>query len=170
MPEDKHCKLLQPSRSCDTKKKTKRNKKKRKQVTTSSTPPGNTETPQAASLPPETSSVSQPPPQSPGQPRAQLPLLKTTSHKHGERLPGSGRKSKKHPKDSPTLLTAAEKISVSGELSAQAKESLRWEGELEDPQDEEKRLELYRANRRQRYITHRDALIKETALRKTFPK
>ncbi|KAI4813701.1 hypothetical protein KUCAC02_002934 [Chaenocephalus aceratus] len=123
MPEDKHCKLLQPSRSCDTKQKTKRNKKKRKQVTTSSTPPGNTETPHAASLPPETSPVSQPPPTESG-----------------------------------------------GELSAQAKESLRWEGELEDPQDEEKRLQLYRANRRQRYITHRDALIKQTALRKTFPK
>ncbi|XP_063752325.1 protein LIAT1 isoform X2 [Eleginops maclovinus] len=165
MPEDKYRKLLQPSRSCDTKKKTKRKKKKRKKATTSSTPP---ETPQAVSLPPETSPVSLPPPQSPSQSRAQLPKLKTTSHKDGELLTGSGRKSKKHPKDSPTLLRAGDKNSGIGELCTQARESLRWDGVLEDPQAEEQRLELYRANRRQRYITHRDALLKETTLRKTF--
>lgn len=57
------------------------------------------------------------------------------------------------------------------ELSAQTRESLRWVGVLEDPQAEEKRLELYRANRRQRYISHREALLKEIqyALRQTFP-
>lgn len=56
------------------------------------------------------------------------------------------------------------------ELSA--KDSLRWEGVLEDPQAEKKRLELYRANRRQRYIAHREVLLKETqdSLRQTFPK
>ncbi|XP_015229396.1 PREDICTED: protein LIAT1 isoform X2 [Cyprinodon variegatus] len=48
------------------------------------------------------------------------------------------------------------------ELSVQARESLRWEGELQDPQEEAKRLERYRASRRQRYITHREALLKET--------
>lgn len=57
------------------------------------------------------------------------------------------------------------------ELSTQARDSLRWEGALEDPQAEEERMELYRANRRQRYISHREALLKESqcALRQTFP-
>lgn len=122
-----------------------------------------TEKPQAVSLPPETSPVSLLPPQSPGQ----LPKIRAASKKDGERLAGSGRRSKRHPKDSPALLT--NKTSGSGELDAQARESLRWEGVLEDPQAEEKRLELYRANRRQRYISHRDALLKDT-LRQTFPK
>lgn len=45
--------------------------------------------------------------------------------------------------------------------AVQALDSLRWEGALPDPQEEEKRLERYRAKRRQRYITHREALLKE---------
>lgn len=58
------------------------------------------------------------------------------------------------------------------ELDTQARESLRWEGVLEDPQAEEKRLELYMAHRRQRYVEHREALLRETqdALRQTFLK
>ncbi|MEQ2210285.1 hypothetical protein XENOCAPTIV_011066 [Xenoophorus captivus] len=48
------------------------------------------------------------------------------------------------------------------ELGVQARESMRWEGVLQDPQEEAKRLERYRANRRQRYITHREAALKET--------
>lgn len=47
------------------------------------------------------------------------------------------------------------------DLCVQTKESLRWEGVLEDTQAEERRLELYRANRRQRYVSHREALLKE---------
>lgn len=43
-------------------------------------------------------------------------------------------------------------------------ESLRWEGMLEDPQAEEERLVVYRANRRQRYISHREALLREIHL------
>ncbi|KAJ7996117.1 hypothetical protein DPEC_G00233750 [Dallia pectoralis] len=43
----------------------------------------------------------------------------------------------------------------SSERSVQARESLRWEGVLEDPLEEERRLEVYRANRRQRYLLHR---------------
>ncbi|XP_031712954.1 protein LIAT1 [Anarrhichthys ocellatus] len=165
MPEDNDCKLLQPPRSSDNKTK----KKKRKKVTASTTE--NTEKPQAVSLPPETSPVSLLPPQSPGQPRGQLPKLRASGKKDGERLAGSGRRSKKHPMDSPALLTSTTKTSGLGPLSAQARESLRWEGVLEDPQAEEKRLELYRANRRQRYIAHRDTLLKETqgALRQTVP-
>ncbi|XP_078122570.1 uncharacterized protein LOC144528040 [Sander vitreus] len=166
MPEDKNCKLLQPSRSSDNKKK-----KKRKKAKASTTPPDNTDKPQVVSLPPETSPVSLLSPLSPGQPRAQLPKLSATSKKDGDWLTGSAGKSKKHPKGSPALLTATNKTSGSGELGAQARESLRWEGVLDDPQAEEKRLELYRANRRQRYIAHRDALLKEPqgALRPTFP-
>ena len=139
-----------------------------------------TEEPQAVSLPPETSPMSLPPRKSPGQPRVQLPKLRATGKKEGERLDGSGRGSKKYPKDLPAPLTGTNKTSRSGapvqgyvsELSTQARESLRWEGVLEDPQAEEKRLELYRANRRLRYITHRGALLKEiqVALRQTFPK
>ncbi|XP_033502645.1 uncharacterized protein LOC117269602 [Epinephelus lanceolatus] len=166
MPEDKNCKVLQPSRSSDNKKK--KTQKKRKKATVSTTPPENTEKPQAVSLPPEASLMSVLPLQSPGQLQTQLPKLRATSRKDGERLAGSGQRSKKHPKGSPDLLTVTNK--ASGELSTQARESLRWEGVLEDPQAEEKRLELYRANRRQRYIAHRDALLKESqvALRQTF--
>lgn len=40
-------------------------------------------------------------------------------------------------------------------------ESLRWEGMLEDRRAEEERLEVYRANRRQRYVSHREALLRE---------
>ncbi|XP_022594441.1 protein LIAT1 [Seriola dumerili] len=176
MPENKSCTLLQQSRSTDKKKK----KKKRKKATDSTTPAENTQKPQTVSLHPETSPVSLLTPQSPGQPQGQLPRLRTTSKKDGERLAGSFRRSKKHPKDSPAPLTATNKTSSCGapaqghlsELSTQARESLRWEGVLEDPQAEEKRLELYRASRRQRYNAHREALLKETldALRQTFPK
>ena len=136
-----------------------------------------TEKPQAVCLPPETSpqSPGQLPPQSPGQlppqspaqlpPQSpgQLPRIRATSRKDA----GSSRRSKRHPKDSPAALLTNK--TGGGELDDQARDSLRWEGVLEDPQAEEKRLELYRANRRQRYISHRDALIKDT-LRQTFPK
>ncbi|XP_059207931.1 protein LIAT1 [Centropristis striata] len=151
MPENKNCKLLQPSRSCDSnnnnnnnsKRKKKKKKKKRKKANASTTPPKNTDKPPA-----ETSPASMQPPQSPGPSpvRVQLPKLR-----------GSGRRSRK---DSPAPRHRTG--SSSRELSIQARESLRWEGALEDPQAEEERLELYRANRRQRYIAHRDAPIKET--------
>ncbi|XP_029304800.1 protein LIAT1 [Cottoperca gobio] len=175
MPEDNNCKLLQPhSSSSDNEKKIKKKmmkrkkkKKKRKKITASTTPPENTEKPQDVSLPPETSPVTLLAPQSPGQPRAQLPKLRTTSKKDGEWLAGSDRKSENPPKYSLALLTTTYKTSDSGELSAQARECLRWEGVLENPQAEEKRLELYRVNRRQRYTT--DTLLKETLGALTFP-
>nr|XP_046267323.1 protein LIAT1 [Scatophagus argus]XP_046267324.1 protein LIAT1 [Scatophagus argus]XP_046267325.1 protein LIAT1 [Scatophagus argus] len=165
MPEDRNCKLLHSSRSSD-----KKTKKKRKKATASATPPENTDKPQVVSLPPET--LPRPP---------QLPKLRGTSKKDVERLSGCGRRSKKdNPKDSSSLLIATNKNTAHGapvqgyvdELSAQARESLRWQGELEDPQAEEKRLELYRANRRQRYISHKEALLKEAqyALKQTFLK
>ncbi|KAM7398196.1 hypothetical protein PAMA_006207 [Pampus argenteus] len=161
MPEDQNCKLLQPSRSTDKKRKKKLKKKKRKKTTASIAPP---EEKRPTDL---------------GLPQGQVSKLRSTS-KDGEWLAGSGRRSKKHPEDSPALLTTTNKTNSSAapaqgyvsELSAQARESLRWEGVLEDPQAEEKRLELYRANRRQRYIAYREALLKETqdTLRQTFPK
>ncbi|KAK9536482.1 hypothetical protein VZT92_006257 [Zoarces viviparus] len=169
MPKDNDCELLQPPRSSDNKTK-KKKKKKRKKVTASATE--NTVKPPAVSLPPETSPVSLLPPQSPGQPRGQLPKLRASGKKDGERLACSGRRSKKHPMDSPAVRPSTTITSDVGPLSAQAsRESLRWEGVLKDPQAEEKRLELYRANRRQRYIAHRDTLLKETqgALRQTVP-
>ncbi|XP_056267826.1 protein LIAT1 [Pseudoliparis swirei] len=155
MAEDKQ--LPPPPTSSDDTKKNKKKKKRKKTTPTT----GNTEKPRAVSLPPETSPVSPLAPQSPDQPRGQLPKLRAASKKNGERLAGSGRRSKKHPKDPAALLTATHKASGVGRLGAQARESLRWEGVLEDPQAEEKRLELYRANRRQRYNAHRDALLEE---------
>lgn len=142
-----------------------------------------TDNPQAASLPPETPLVSLLAPQIPGRSPGRLSKLRSASKKDGERRAGSGRRSTKHLKESPTPLTVTNKtrgggdggVTVQGyvaELSTQARDSLRWEGALEDPQAEEERMELYRANRRQRYISHREALFKESqcALRQTFPK
>ncbi|XP_026183617.1 protein LIAT1 [Mastacembelus armatus] len=170
MPEDKNCKLLQPVKHSDQKKK-----KKKKSKKTSTSPPENTGKPQALALPPESSTVCLLAPQSPGQ----LPKL-GTSKKDREQLTGSSRRSKKHPKDSPVPLTSTDKIGDHGalsqgymtELNTRVRESLRWEGELDDRQAEEKRLELYRANRRKRYIAHREALLKEAqdALRQNFHK
>ncbi|KAL6098785.1 uncharacterized protein ACO6RY_17855 [Pungitius sinensis] len=152
MPEEKHCKLLQPHRSCDGKKK---KRKKRRKVTASATE--TTDKPQDVSSPPETSAVSLLTPKSPCRPRGQLPKLTASSRKSGERP----RRSNQHPEDSPAPLQAAHKASGAGQLGAQARESLRWEGVLEDPRAEEKRLELYRADRRRRYVAHRDALLLE---------
>ncbi|XP_034462365.1 protein LIAT1 [Hippoglossus hippoglossus] len=177
MPEQHDCDLLQSNSPCDSKKKKK--KKKGKRNTASIGPPENTrqEKPHTMPLHPETLPVSLLTPQSAAQPRAPLPKLPAAGKKGGEQSAGSGTRSKKHPKNSPAPLTAANKTSGSGapavsELSNQARESLRWEGALEDPQAEEKRLELYRANRRQRYITHRDTVLRESqdAQRWTFPK
>ncbi|KAK2828209.1 hypothetical protein Q5P01_019243 [Channa striata] len=157
MPEQKTCKLLQPFKSADSKKKT---KKKRKKGTASNTPPRNAVKPRPVSLPPETSMVPPLAPQIPGQDEGQVPKFRPTSKKNGEQLAGSGQRSKKHPKDSPSLLSC-EALAQGHLAELSAKESLRWEGALEDPQAEEKRLEMYRANRRQRYIAHREALQKE---------
>uniref|UniRef100_A0A3Q3KTX5 Uncharacterized protein n=1 Tax=Labrus bergylta TaxID=56723 RepID=A0A3Q3KTX5_9LABR len=102
------------------------------------------------------------PPQSPGQPRGQLPKIKATRGKDGKQLNNSSCRSKRrHPKDSTGLLKNKSRLNEEAEPSSQHGESLRWEGALEDPQAEEKRLELYRANRRQRYISHRKTLLKD---------
>lgn len=54
-----------------------------------------------------------------------------------------------------TISSSASTVSDSSQtdlsLSAQFKESLRWDGILEDPAAEEERLQIYRLNRRKRY-------------------
>lgn len=80
--------------------------------------------------------------------------------KDGGKHSGSGGRRKKHSKKSETMLTPRNRASgCSGPVLDV--ESLRWEGVLEDPQAEEERLEVYRANRRQRYVSHREALLRE---------
>ncbi|XP_062262489.1 protein LIAT1 [Platichthys flesus] len=177
MPEQQEdSDVLQANSQCDGKKK-KKKKRSRKRNTASISPPENTREEKPHTVHPENLPVSVLSPQSAAQPRAPLPKITAAGKKGGEQSAGGGTRSKKHPKNSPAPPTAANKTSSSEaqagpELSSQARESLRWEGALEDPQAEEKRLELYRANRRQRYITHRDTVLKESqdALTWTFPK
>ncbi|KAG7516495.1 hypothetical protein JOB18_032903 [Solea senegalensis] len=157
MPENKTISLLiQTPNNTSERRNKKKTRKKRSRNTVSTSPPQSHATPQTVSLHPVSLL-------SPGQPRGLLPKLRAASKKGGEQSSGSGWRSKKHPKS----LTPANKtrenesgapaqgfVSVP---SSQARESLRWEGELGDPRAEEQRLELYRADRRQRYITHRAA-------------
>lgn len=105
-----------------------------------------------------------------GHARDQLPKAKACSREDGERGGCSGRRTKKQLKpvmalskgtDENNIIKAPSQGDVA-ELSAQARESLRWEGVQEDPLAEEKRLEVYRANRRQRYLAHRQALFEDT--------
>lgn len=86
---------------------------------------------------------------------------RTTGEKSGEQFISSVGAKENGLKVSPLLLAATPDTTRSGDLvqgDVHSRESLRWEGILEDPQAEEKRLELYRANRRRRYISHREAL------------
>ncbi|XP_038160511.1 protein LIAT1 isoform X1 [Cyprinodon tularosa] len=112
------------------------------------------------------SSIPQLPPQDSGQ--VQLPDLRAASKKARDHCPCGAVSNEEQLKDSKSLVAETSTASDSKEpahvmeLSVQARESLRWEGELQDPQEEAKRLERYRASRRQRYITHREALLKET--------
>ncbi|XP_027886370.1 protein LIAT1 [Xiphophorus couchianus] len=119
------------------------------------------------------SPISQLPPQDPGQ--TQLSKFRATGTKPKDNFSRGAGKAKERQKDTKSHLSASHTISnnkVPAHLmkaAVQALDSLRWEGALPDPQEEEKRLERYRAKRRQRYITHREALLKEAqyAMRKT---
>lgn len=119
------------------------------------------------------SPISQLPPQDPGQ--TQLSKFRATGTKPKDNFSRGAGKAKERQKDTRSHLPASHTISnnkVPAHLmkaAVQALDSLRWEGALPDPQEEEKRLERYRAKRRQRYITHREALLKEAqyAMRKT---
>lgn len=166
MLEDKNCRLFQLSKSSDQ-------KKKKKKTTISTNTAENTEKRHAASLLPSRCLC---PPQDQPSGRG------TTSEKNANCLAASGRNGKKpHKKSAAGLkLTEAHKTSEEAdeaqgfetELCVLSKESLRWEGVLQDPQAEAKRLEQYRANRRLRYIARREAILKETnnALRQTLSK
>lgn len=118
-----------------------------------------------AEKPGSISTMSQLAPQDSGQ--TQFPKRRASSKKAKDYCSQGVGKTKEQQKDSKSLLAAAHTISdnkVSAhviKVGVQARESLRWEGVLQDPQEETKRLETYRANRRQRYITHREALLKE---------
>lgn len=94
------------------------------------------------------------------QPEVLLPELRPLSPKDGGKLSGTGGRSKKHCKKSEMLLAGKSGADGCGGLVLGV-ESLRWEGMLEDPRAEEERLEVYRANRRQRYVSHREALLRE---------
>lgn len=89
-----------------------------------------------------------------------LPILIPFSPKDGGKHSGSGGRCKKHSKKSKVLFTPRNGSSGCGD-QVLGVESLRWEGVLKDPQAEEERLEVYRASRRQRYVSHREALLRE---------
>ncbi|KAK3555767.1 hypothetical protein QTP86_028949 [Hemibagrus guttatus] len=48
------------------------------------------------------------------------------------------------------------------DASSQTQESLRWEGVLHDPVAEAERLEVYKANRRKRYMAFKQTLLQNT--------
>ncbi|XP_058270978.1 protein LIAT1 [Hemibagrus wyckioides] len=48
------------------------------------------------------------------------------------------------------------------DVSSQTQESLRWEGVLDDPVAEAERLEVYKANRRKRYMAFKQTLLENT--------
>ncbi|TSP68500.1 Coiled-coil domain-containing protein 92 [Bagarius yarrelli] len=74
-----------------------------------------------------------------------------------ERSATKGRKTKK------TQLGVEEEPTVDKmdrtDASSQKKESLRWEGALDDPAAEAERLEVYKANRRKRYMAFKQTLL-----------
>ncbi|XP_041949776.1 protein LIAT1 [Alosa sapidissima] len=63
------------------------------------------------------------------------------------------------------LAPSAEKTKA--EVSTESLESLRWEGVLDDPQAEAERLEVYKANRRKRYLAARKLHLGQTAVTQT---
>ncbi|XP_055004236.1 protein LIAT1 [Boleophthalmus pectinirostris] len=152
MPDDKNSK---PPPQPQKKKKKKNNKKKSK--SDSSTSPKDADKPlpaPASSVPPVLSTI--------GPPRPPLPKLKSTPKKDSER---GSRKSKKSPMSLFSLVCKSGGSPVQSflsQLSVPARESVRWEGKVDDPLMEEQRLEVYRANRRQRYLTHREMEQRET--------
>ncbi|CAB1348920.1 unnamed protein product [Coregonus sp. 'balchen'] len=48
---------------------------------------------------------------------------------------------------------------LSGDQANPARESLRWDGVLEDPVAEAKRIEVYKANRRKRYLASQQGVM-----------
>ncbi|KAM4544880.1 protein LIAT1 [Odontesthes bonariensis] len=161
MPEDKNCKLLQPPK-CFELRKTK--KKKRKKATPSTSASENKGKPLAVSLPPDVIPVSLLPLRGPGTRQGPVPKLRAAGKKNRAQRSGSDQKSRRQHRDPQTALTPSHSETVAHvtEPSIQARESLRWEGVLQDPLEEAKRLEQYRANRRQRYAALTESRVKGT--------
>lgn len=84
-----------------------------------------------------------------------LPSLTPGGKKSRELIGGSSCRKKKLSETPPDLLTPTDGGAAAE--GGQSRESLRWEGVLEDREAEERRLEVYRANRRRRYVAHREA-------------
>ncbi|XP_062341800.1 protein LIAT1 [Osmerus eperlanus] len=170
MREREDCKLLLLPKNTETKEKRAKKKEKKKQTNASkkrghsSTPQNSddTEKPQPRTSQAQEASPPLATPTSPPLPEESTDQSVTVKGRlrHGDgarrrtRLPKEG----KTPSEMSSVTGAPSQACVV-EISAQVKESLRWEGVLEDPLAEEKRLEVYRANRRQRYLVHRQALI-----------
>ncbi|KAJ3589836.1 hypothetical protein NHX12_010677 [Muraenolepis orangiensis] len=109
------------------------------------------------SLPPSPLPVSLPPLPCPGQPMA-LVINGGQKAEGGAALNHSTEDPPLASSSTATTTTKADGAACIGDPSewdAQARESLRWEGVLEEPLAEEERLEVYRARRRQRYLALR---------------
>ncbi|XP_016529919.1 protein LIAT1 [Poecilia formosa] len=161
MADESTCNKLLPQRVSDLRKNKKRNNASATDSKLKANP-GNL-----------SCSFSRLPPQDPGQ--IQVSNFRATDTKPKDNLSRGSRKAKERQRDSKSHLAATRTTSNNKvpahvmKAAIQTMDSLRWEGALPDPQEEEKRLEHYRANRRQRYITHREGLWKEAhyAMRET---
>ncbi|KAK7925768.1 hypothetical protein WMY93_008078 [Mugilogobius chulae] len=126
----------------------KKKKKKKRQKADCSTSPKNADKPHPAlSDPPVLPTI--------GPPRPPLHKLKPSSKKDSEK----GNRNKKSPVSLFSLVSKSGGSPVQSflsQLSGPALESVRWEGALDDPLKEEQRLEVYRDNRRQRYLRHKE--------------
>jgi hypothetical protein len=89
---------------------------------------------------------------------------------HEPQPPKGKKKRKSAAAPSASLFAASDPISSSTpiptkpeaiELSAEDRRSLRWDGVLSDPVAEARRIELYKAHRRERYA-HQSAFVVST--------
>ncbi|XP_046876665.1 protein LIAT1 isoform X2 [Hypomesus transpacificus] len=160
MREREDCKLLLLPKNTENKEK-RAKKKDKKKLTNASKKRGHSSTPQNS----DDTEKASPPLATPTRPPLSEESADQTVKVKGRLRHGEGaRRRTRPPKEGKTpsgmsSVTGAPSQARMVEISAQVKESLRWEGVLEDPLAEEKRLEVYRANRRQRYLVHRQALI-----------
>lgn len=63
-----------------------------------------------------------------------------------------------------TALAPSSDKTKAAEISVESLESLRWDGILDDPQAEAERLEVYKANRRKRYLAAQQLQLGKTAV------
>ncbi|XP_061905153.1 protein LIAT1 [Entelurus aequoreus] len=98
-------------------------------------------------------------------PRGQTSKLRVACKKSKDRPPAD----KPVKELSASRRSGATRACRVAELSAQARESLRWEEAVEDPQAEEERLEVYRVNRRRRYVAQQEVQQASTLAAGTSP-